>query len=218
MRKILLCFMTVAAAMMMFSCQSANNGKCRINGVVKGEQYEGKRIFLVPMYGPKTAEYVDSMEITNGQFHFEPDSSQMYKILLDYHYRFGLQPLLIVGEPGTIEVIIDSISHATGTPQNDSLEKWKVQTEIHNLQLAKMRKNIADLQMKGDTVQAQYLAQRADSFHLAYKNYTRRLAKNLKEGVLYDFLKEMYPLTYQRKYPDGRVVTINADTNEEIKN
>ena len=217
MRKILLCFIALAAVTMMFSCQSANNGKCRINGVVNGEQYEGKRIFLVPMYGPKTAEYVDSMEITNGQFHFEPDSSQMYKILLDYHYRFGLQPLLIVGEPGTIEVIIDSISHATGTPQNDSLEKWKVQTEIHNLQLAKMRKNIADLQMKGDTVQAQYLAQRADSFHLAYKNYTRRMAKNLKEGVLYDFLKEMYPLTYQRKYPDGRVVTINADTNEEIK-
>lgn len=217
MRKILLCFIAVAAVTMMFSCQSANNGKCRINGVVNGEQYEGKRIFLVPMYGPKTAEYVDSMEITNGQFHFEPDSAQMYKILLDYHYRFGLQPLLIVGEPGTIEVIIDSISHATGTPQNDSLEKWKVQTEIHNMQLAKMRKIIADLQMKGDTVQAQYLAQRADSFHLAYKNYTRRLAKNLKEGVLYDFLKEMYPLTYQRKYPDGRVVTINADTNEEIK-
>lgn len=217
MRKILLCFIALAAVTMMFSCQSANNGKCRINGVVNGEQYEGKRIFLVPMYGPKTAEYVDSMEITNGQFHFEPDSAQMYKILLDYHYRFGLQPLLIVGEPGTIEVIIDSISHATGTPQNDSLEKWKVQTEIHNLQLAKMRKNIADLQMKGDTVHAQYLAQRADSFHLAYKNYTRRLAKNLKEGVLYDFLKEMYPLTYQRKYPDGRVVTINADTNEEIK-
>jgi hypothetical protein len=217
MRKILLCFIALAAVTMMFSCQSANNGKCRINGVVNGEQYEGKRIFLVPMYGPKTAEYVDSMEITNGQFHFEPDSAQMYKILLDYHYRFGLQPLLIVGEPGTIEVIIDSISHATGTPQNDSLEKWKVQTEIHNMQLAKMRKNIADLQMKGDTVQAQYLAQRADSFHLAYKNYTRQLAKNLKEGVLYDFLKEMYPLTYQRKYPDGRVVTINADTNEEIK-
>jgi hypothetical protein len=217
MRKILLCFIALAAVTMMFSCQSANNGKCRINGVVNGEQYEGKRIFLVPMYGPKTAEYVDSMEITNGQFHFEPDSAQMYKILLDYHYRFGLQPLLIVGEPGTIEVIIDSISHATGTPQNDSLEKWKVQTEIHNLQLAKMRKNIADLQRKGDTVQAQYLAQRADSFHLAYKNYTRQLAKNLKEGVLYDFLKEMYPLTYQRKYPDGRVVTINADTNEEIK-
>ena len=218
MRKILLCIIALAAVTMMFSCQSANNGKCRINGVVNGEQYEGKRIFLVPMYGPKTAEYVDSMEITNGQFHFEPDSAQMYKILLDYHYRFGLQPLLIVGEPGTIEVIIDSISHATGTPQNDSLEKWKVQTEIHNLQLAKMRKNIADLQMKGDTVQAQYLAQRADSFHLAYKNYTRRMAKNLKEGVLYDFLKEMYPLTYQRKYPDGRVVTFNADTNEEIKN
>lgn len=79
MRKILLCFIALAAVTMMFSCQSANNGKCRINGVVNGEQYEGKRIFLVPMYGPKTAEYVDSMEITNGQFHFEPDSAQMYR-------------------------------------------------------------------------------------------------------------------------------------------
>ena len=27
-----------------------------------------ERIFVVPMFGPKTAEYVDSMEITNGKF------------------------------------------------------------------------------------------------------------------------------------------------------
>ena len=58
MKKILLCFMTVAAAMMMFGCQSSGDGKCHITGVVKGEQYEGKRIFLVPMNGPKTTEYV----------------------------------------------------------------------------------------------------------------------------------------------------------------
>ena len=59
MKKILLCFMTVAAAMMMFGCQSSGDGKCHITGEVKGEQYEGKRIFLVPMNGPKTTEYVD---------------------------------------------------------------------------------------------------------------------------------------------------------------
>lgn len=216
MRKILLCFIALAAVTMMFSCQSANNGKCRINGVVNGEQYEGKRIFLVPMYGPKTAEYVDSMEITNGQFHFEPDSAQMYKILLDYHYRMGLQPLLVVGEPGTVKVTIDSISHATGTPQNDSLEQWKVQTEIHNRQMGLMRRNIAGLKKQGDSVQANYIQQRADSFHLVYKNYTRQMAKNLEGQVLGDFLKGLYPLTYKRKFPDGRIVTMNADTNEEI--
>ena len=198
------------------SCQQSNDGKCHIEGTVNGEQYEGKRIFLVPNSGPATMETVDSMEIKDGKFHFEPDSVQMYKILLDYHYRMGLQPLLIVGEPGTINVTIDSISHATGTPQNDSLEQWKIQTEIHNRQLGMMRKNMAELNKRGDSLQAKYIQQRADSFHLVYKNYTRQLAKNMEGSVLGDFLNSLYPLTYKRQLPDGRIVTMNADTNEEI--
>jgi hypothetical protein len=202
---------------LLLGCQQANDGKCHIEGTVNGEQYEGKRIFLVPNSGPATMETVDSMEIKDGKFHFEPDSMQMYKILLDYHFRFGLQPLLVVGEPGTIRGTIDSISHAVGTPQNDSLEQWKVQTEIHNRQIGLMRRNIAGLKSQGDSAQANYLQQRADSFHLVYKNYTRRLAKSLEGQVLGDFLGGLYPLTYKRKLPDGRIVTMNADTNEEIK-
>jgi len=124
--------------------------------------------------------------------------------------------LLVVGEPGTIKVTIDSVSHAFGTPQNDSLEKWKVRTEIHNRELAKMQRYIANLKQAGDSAQAKYIQQRADSFHLAYKTFTRQMAKNLEGKTLGDFLKDMYPLTYVRKYPDGRTVTINADTNEEI--
>lgn len=216
MKKILLCVMAMAAATVFYSCQQSQSQLCRIQGVVNGEQYEGKRIFLVPVKGPKTAEFVDSMEIKDGKFHFESDTSQMYTIVMDYHYRFGLQPLLVVSEPGEVKVIIDSVSHAGGTPQNDSLEQWKVRTEIHNRELGKMRKYANELKMKGDSLQATYIAQRADSFHLVYKKYTRQLAENLKEGPLHDFLKEMYPLTYTRKYPDGRVVKMNADTNEEI--
>ena len=216
MKKILLCLMVVATVTMFYGCQQAIDGKCHISGTVNGEEYEGKRIFLVPFSGPATAETVDSMEITNGKFHFEPDSMQMYKILLDYHYRMGLQPLIVVGEPGNITVTIDSVSHATGTPQNDSLEQWKVQTEIHNRQMGLMRRNIADLTKRGDTVQANYIKQRADSFHLVYKHYTRQLAKNMEGTTLGNFLKDLFPLTYKRKFPDGRIVTMNADTNEEI--
>ena len=62
------------------------------------------------------------------------------------------------------------------------------------------------------------LQQRADSFHLVYKTYTRQMAKNLEGQVLGEFLKGLYPKTYLRKYPDGRVVTIDADTNKEMKN
>lgn len=208
--------MVVATVTMFYGCQQASDGKCHISGTVNGEQYEGKRIFLVPLYGPATAETVDSMEITNGKFHFEPDSVQMYKILLDYHYRMGLQPLIVVGEPGNITVTIDSVSHATGTPQNDSLEQWKAQTEIHNRQYGQLRRHIAELTKQGDTAQANYVKQRADSFHLYYKNYTRQMAKNMEGTTLGDFLKALFPLTYKRQMPDGRIVTMNADTNEEI--
>ena len=215
MKKILWCVMAMAVVTMFYSCKQ-NSNVCRIQGVVNGEQFEGKRIFLVPFTGPKTAETVDSMEIKDGKFHFETDSMQMYKLLIDLRFRVGIQPLLVIGEPGEVRVVIDSVSHAMGTPQNDSLEKWKARTEIHNRELGKMRRYVADLQKQGDTVRAKYIQQRADSFHLVYKNYSRQMAENLKEGVLHDFLKNMFPLTYQRKYPDGRVVTMNADTNEEI--
>ena len=55
MRKILLCFIAMAAMTSFFSCQQKSDGLCHIEGVVNGEQYEGKRIFVVPMFGPKTA-------------------------------------------------------------------------------------------------------------------------------------------------------------------
>ena len=67
MKKILLCLMAIAVATMFYSCQQASDGKCHISGTVNGEEYEGKRIFLVPFSGPATAETVDSMEITNGK-------------------------------------------------------------------------------------------------------------------------------------------------------
>lgn len=215
MKKILFYVMAVAATVV--GCQQPKgDGRCHIDGTVHGEQYEGKRIFLVPLEGPKTAAYVDSVEISDGRFAFVTDSAKMFKILMDYHYRLGLQPLLVVGEPGTVTVTIDTVSHATGTPQNDSLEQWKIRTEQHNRQLMLMRRHVDELTKQGDVAQAVYIKQRADSFHLVYKNYTRHLAASMEGTVLGDFLKPLYPLTYKRKTPDGRIVTMNADTNEEI--
>jgi len=202
MKKILLCFAAVAAACVL-GCQQPTDGKCHIHGTVNGSQYEGKRIFLVPLKGVATAETVDSVEIKDGKFEFSPDSMQLYKVLVDFRYRFATQPLLVVAEPGDINVVIDSVSHATGTPQNDSLEKWKMATERYTRErftLLKANKT-----------------KEADSVHLAYKNLTRQMAQNLKEGTLHDFLIALFPKTYKKKMPDGRVVTMNADTNEEVK-
>ena len=205
--------------LLLLGCQQ-NDGKCYIEGTVNGEQYEGKRIFLVPLFGPKTAEYVDSMEITNGKFHFTKDftkdTMQMYNILVDYHYRMGLQSLIIVGEPGHIKVTIDSISSAGGTPQNDSLQAWKEATENYHREYATYNRTVGMLRERGLMDNAAKIQQEGREFHLAYKRYSRQLAENMKEGVLHDFLKNLFPLTYKRQYPDGTVKTFNADTGEEI--
>ena len=144
-----------------------------------------------------------------------PKKTQLQAGINKLHFAFLGDPALRLPLP-TANVIIDSISHATGTPQNDSLEKWKARAEMHYIEMSKMRNHIAYLKAVHDSVQEKVIIQRADSFHLAYKNYTRQLAKNMEGLVLGDFLKELFPLTYKRKLPDGRIVTMNADTNEEI--
>jgi hypothetical protein len=161
-------------------------------------------------------ETVDSVEIKDKKFEFVTQKMQMYKILLDYHYRLGIQPLLVVGEAGDVQVVIDSISHSTGTPQNDSLELWKQRTEQHALDLGNLKRMIASMKENGNEKEIALLNARGDSIHLQYKKMTRQMAANLKEGVLHDFLAGRFPTTYKKKLPDGRIVTINADTNEEI--
>ena len=205
MRKIM-CLPIVALLLVaVASCdgrQEPSAGLCRIHGVAPNPNLEGKQIFLVPLTND-TRWNVDSVVIRDGRFAFERDTLMMAKIIIDYHFRQGFQPLLVVVEPGDIHVEIDSISRAHGTPQNDSLQMWKQITEAHNARQFALRKD-------GRVAEA-------DSLHLAYKRYTRQLAANLREGVLHDFLENLYPLTYQKQMPDGRIVTVNADTHEEMQ-
>lgn len=215
MRKILFFSMMAVAAMVFVACQVSK--VCKIHGTVVGEQYEGKRIFLVPFSGPATAETVDSIEIKDGKFEFTPDSMQIYKILLDYHYRFGTQPLIVVAEPGDIQVTIDTISSAVGTPQNDSLQVWKEMTEKSQKERAPLTRLAFAKKQQKDSVGAAQVEEQARKMYVAYKQRTRQMAANMEGTILGDFLKERFPLTYKRTMPDGTVVTMDADTNEPVK-
>ena len=132
-------------------------------------------------------------------------------IRVDLRSRYGTQDLLVVTEPGNLDVKIGSISSGQGTRQNDSLQMWKERTESYRVQYIPLMQNIRQLLSQNDSVNAVAFKKQADSIHLAYKNYTRNLADNLKEGALHDFLKKMFPKTYLRKLPDGTTVTEDAD-------
>lgn len=215
MKRILFFLVALVVVILFDSCKTDTT--CRIYGTVGIEQLNGKRIFLVPLFGPQTAEYVDSVVIKDGKFEFVTDSAKMFKILVDYHFRAGVQTLLVVGEPGDIQVKIDSISSAGGAPQNDSLQVWKEITEQFNHDYATYNRTVGMLREKGHMEDAAKIEQQGREFHLSYKRRSRQMAANMKGTTLGDFLEGLFPLTYKRQMPDGSIVTMDADTNEPIR-
>jgi len=214
MKKLLLFSILAILGLTWVGCDNKDASKCHISGTIPAE-YNGKRIFLVP-FTDSRREVVDSVVIEDGKFEFTRDTVMLAKILLDYHFRMGVEPLLVIVEPGEVKVSIDSVSHAGGTAQNDSLEQWKVRKQSHDQEMIRMNIMIEKLKKDGKTQEADTLKQEKDRFHLAFKNYTRQMVVNLKEGVLHDFLNGFYPKTYKRKMPDGKEMIIDADTNEPI--
>ena len=49
-------------------------------------------------------ETVDSVVIENGTFEFTSDLNEMKVIRVDYHFRSGVQDLLVVSEPGVLRL------------------------------------------------------------------------------------------------------------------
>ena len=113
--------------LVMSSCGFATVKKSRIHGTMESAQWDGKKIYLVPMFGHVDAAHVDSTIIKNGRFEFATDSCEMKRITVEVTARYGTQDLLVVTESGDIQVSIGKNSRASGTPENDSLQVWKDQ-------------------------------------------------------------------------------------------
>ena len=210
MKRIFYGVLTLLAIAVFMACgQGEKNGSCRIHGTVDDSRLNGKQIFLVPLED-NSAEAVDSVYIRDGKFEFVTDTCHMAQIIMDYHFRDGVQRLLVVTEPGDITVHIGKVSSASGTRGNDSLEVWKQATERHTREMATFRQAAAEMS-KTDAARAKQLEAQADSVHKAYKQYTRQLATQVGEGALSTFLGSLYPTSYPKRMPDGTVVTVTEE-------
>lgn len=178
MRKLFFLCCLVAIVALSAACDNSEGKTCRITGVAPDSFMEGQWVFLVP-FSNATRVNVDSTVVKDGKFEFHTDTMMMAKLLTAFRLQLDVQPLLVVVEPGDVEVTIASISSAKGTPQNDSLQHWKELTERHNSEMSAFRK-------ANDRVAA-------DSAQTVYIKRTRQLADNLKQGVLYDFLNQILP-------------------------
>lgn len=179
--------MTVASMMVMAGCKTATKEICRIHGTMESSRWDGKKIFLVPMFGLQDAAYVDSVVIKDGKFEFTADTTEMKVIRVDYHYRDGVQDLLVVSEPGDVKVTIGANSVSGGTPQNDSLQVWKDKMTSFNSEYNKLRMQAK--QASSDDV----LMTKGKEIQQALRAYNIAFSQRQPEGPFKDFLKRMFP-------------------------
>ncbi len=177
---------------MLAGCHPAGSGECRIHGTMADHSRDGKKIYLVPLKRSDSIG-VDSAVITDGRFEFTTRKHMMAILRVELRRRYGTEELLVVTEPGDVNVRIGSTSSAAGTPQNDSLQRWKEHTQRYTMQLQPYRKRLKDARRAGDTVAVAALRKKTDSLQQTYRQYSRRMAQGLEPGVLQDFLKERFP-------------------------
>ena len=211
MKKILFACVITLMTLALGGCKSEKrivNGKCHIMGTIN-PKFNGKKIFLVPMTRPATIETVDSMVVADGKFEFTADTCDLRVIRVDYHFRIGVQDLLVVTEPGDLVVNIDSISSCKGTPQNDSLQAWKERTERFNMECQPFMIDGRNAEKKGDITTAEAMKAKLESMRRDYRRASNAMGESMKGTSLGDFLLKQFPKTYKKKMPDGSIKDVD---------
>ena len=171
MKKFILLFysgLVVFLILILSGCHSAP--RCHITGYVNAS-LEGKKIYLVPLFGPQDKDHFDSTFIHNHHFSFDKDSTVLAVVRVDYHYRYGLEDMLVITEPGSVKLTIGPVSSCGGTPQNDSLQVWKEE-------VMRFRRNA-----------------RSPAAAARLKDRTLRMAAHVKANPLHGFLQSIYPVS-----------------------
>lgn len=193
MRTIL--YLLLAAVCLGVACCTNSKEEYIIKGSTSQTRLNGERVFLVP-YGSPTIEDslgVDSTVIKDGKFEFRGHKGEfLARVTIDKRKRYGTQDLLIVTEPGTISVVIDSVSTSAGTPQNEALQSWKDLKEDRDRVHWNQSQHIKYLREQGDTVYANALADSLKHFNEHFVGRIHGIMRVLGSGTAYDLLRQRY--------------------------
>ena len=163
---------------------ACTNQSSVIEGTLPSDKYDQQVVYWVPMEGehPKP---VDSTFIHNNTFclTISPHNrGKMGIVRVNYQVRFGLQDVLVFTEPGTVQVKLDSISSATGTPLNDVLQSWKDKKMIYDMEAYASRKKYKTADANDeDRIKEEFenvvTAYRDDVFQVVFENKDNEVGK-----------------------------------------
>lgn len=213
MKRLILNILMLLSLITYMSCNSNSSKVCHIVGTLPDAKYNDKYIYLIAENKKVREEngYIDSCLIKNQQFEFFSDINMLQIIRLDYHFRAGIQDLLVVTEPGEVRVTVDSISSGGGTPNNDALQVWKNLTQTQQVKTNQLRKLASDAYRRGDTIVYRSIHEKIDSILRDYRHDSRNLSAKLSDGPFKTFLEESFPTSYKKRMPDGSIKELPFD-------
>ena len=177
MKKLLFLFFVICFA-------ACTNQSTVIEGTLPSGKYDKQVVYWVPMEGehPKP---VDSTYIDNNTFRLvisPHNRGKMGIVRVNYQVRFGLQDILVFTEPGTVQVKLDSISSATGTPLNDALQSWKDRKMMYDEEAYALKKKYDMVDANDeDKIKEEFesasIAYRDDVFQVILENKDNEVGK-----------------------------------------
>ena len=188
-------YLLIAILALGMGCCSKPDKEYIVKGSTSQSRLNGKKVYLVPYGGPNAPDSlgVDSTVIQDGKFEFRGQKGEfLARVTIDMKHRFGTQDLLIITEPGTINVVIDSVSSGKGTPQNDALQQWKELKEDRDRVHWNQSQHIKYLRETGDTIYANSLADSLKNFNQHYLDRVHAIMRMVGPGPAYDVLHQRY--------------------------
>ncbi len=141
------------SSIQLFSCliiallfAACTNRDTIIDGTLPSDKYDQQMVYWVPFEGEHPRP-VDSALIQGNAFHLvisPHNHNKMGIVRLGFLQRLGIQDLLVFTDPGTVQVKLDSISSAKGTPLNDVMQNWKDRKQTLDKEIFILRKNFND--------------------------------------------------------------------------
>jgi len=174
-----------------YGCQADKS--FTIKGEVPNPSFNGEYIYLIPFNYSK--DKVDSAIIINTSFTFNgiTDSVGIYVLRAQKPLsRFDLQDLLVVNEPGVINVKLNENSSANGTALNDSLQHWKDSKTLIDSYIA----NNADAYQEADSIKRSEIKRQSDSLTIIKNNFHFRFVKNNKDNIIGEFVFRIMKSTF----------------------
>lgn len=172
------------AYLLMESCGNRGQGY-EIEGTLPSVKYDGEWIYLVPM--ENAPGRVDSVKISNASFSFSGQGEEMRVLRLRHALRPYIQELLVVTEPGIIQVTADSTGSVTGTPQNDALQQWKEGREKKQAGYRFIRQGL----QTSTGEDSLYLAQMRDNLKVQEQEMNFLFLKEQRDNTLGMFMQKM---------------------------